>query len=116
MTTTRIILTALSEQKLPYIGVFDHSETFYPRTHENGALKEEEYGFLIAMARLAVSTGKVWLPADSHRDTPGCFVPYWLTEAIWAGLDAGPRCYYKFTFNPPLEIVHPLPDISDPYR
>lgn len=97
---TRIILTVLDDKKRPYMGVFDSDETFYPRTYENGALDESEYDFLIQMAR---DSKKVWLPADSHRDPIGCF-PLWIIEVVWAKLEAGPKCYYKFTFNPPLEV------------
>jgi hypothetical protein len=99
---TRIVLTVLDEKNRPYMGVFDSNETFYPRTYENGALKEDEHDFLISLAGTATKT---WLPADSHRDPLGC-VPFWIMEASWAQLDSGPGCYYKFTFNPPLEIQY----------
>ena len=81
------------------MGVFDSGETFYPRTYENGVLKEDEYDFLLC---LAGESKKAWLPVDSHHSID-C-VPRWLWEVVWAQLEAGPGCYYKFTFSPPLEI------------
>jgi hypothetical protein len=89
---TRIILTVLDNKMRPYMGVFDSGETFYPRTYENGALKEDEYDFLLC---LAGESKKAWLPVDSHRDPIDC-VPLWLWEVVWAQLEAGPGCYYKF--------------------
>ena len=97
---TRIILTVLDEEKRPYMGVFDSDENLYPKLYPNGALKDEEHDFLIQMAR---HCQKIWLPADNARQPMGC-VPFWLWEAVWAQLDAGKNCYYKFTFKPPLEI------------
>ena len=102
---TRIILTVLDDRKLPYMGVFDSDETFYPKTYPNGALMEEEHDFLIQLAR---DCKKLWLPADNHRQPIGC-VPFWLDEAVWAQLEAGAGCYYKFQFRPPLEIENDAP-------
>jgi hypothetical protein len=99
---TRIILTVLDGEGRPYIGVFDSDESFYPKTYPNGALMEEEHDFLIGMAR---ECKKVWLPADSHRQPIGC-IPFGIIEAVWAQLEAGPGCYYKFIFKPPLEIEY----------
>jgi hypothetical protein len=97
---TRIVLTVLDEEHRPYMGTFDSDEIFYPRTYPNGALKEDEHDFLIAMAR---NCTKVWLPADSHRQPIGC-TPFWIIEAVWVQLEPGPGCYYKFEFHPPLEV------------
>ena len=96
---TRIVLTVLDDKMRQYMGVFDSGETFYPRTYENGVLKEDEYDFLLC---LAGESKKAWLPVDSHHSID-C-VPRWLWEVVWAQLEAGPGCYYKFTFSPPLEI------------
>ena len=82
------------------MGSFDSDETFYPRTYPNGALEESEHDFLIQMAR---DCTKLWLPADSIRQPILC-VPFWLIEAVWAQIEAGPGSYYKFTFNPPLKV------------
>jgi hypothetical protein len=99
---TRIILTVLDEANRPYMSVFDSNEVFYPRVYSNGALREDEYDFLIAMARHSTKT---WLPVDSARQPLGC-IPFWIIEAVWAQLELIPGCYYKFKFNPPLEIAH----------
>lgn len=96
---TRIFLTVLSNENRLYKGVFEPEKDCWPCLYENGALHEFEHDFLVNLARNVIN---VWLPYD-HEASEYC-VPCWLTEAAWTQLEAGPGCYYKFEFNPPLEI------------